>query len=184
MSNGLSPLFVTPQRADDIDAATKRRFYGENGITVVETREAVTIVGQGDMRLRGGAGPVEFMARIIARAAWGGAFRWKYFFQRVAVDPDGTVVDLEEFPPIVDLEKDFAINTIELNNVESGVQGNSVDNSRGDYPEDYRLQPVGGEGTDGAVGNSVVLWFKPGALSDGTRVYWFSYVNQDDGNCS
>lgn len=117
---------------------------------------------------------------------------WLYRWQRMTLD----IVTGKLFPyltnpldPLSVVIGNFnAINLHEINNKEphTGVQGNSVDESRANYPVEYNVVPVGGgdptlPGSN--VGNEVVVRMYPTTDRNNVGYFWFQYANASDGVC-
>jgi len=84
----------------------------------------------------------------------------------------------------------FAINKLEVRNVESGTQGTGVDTSA-DYPANFNHLPLGGAAaTDGEIGDSgdcnnlVVVSLKAAVDKMGLPYFWFALSNADYGSCT
>ena len=134
------------------------------------------------LRGRGGRiGGETFLAKITGWATLGGTgARWKYAWSEIIIDSDTDAVKSGGRSGTT--TTGYALNLCELNNVASGVQGNSVDNSGADYPAGFDLQPVGA-GSAGTVANEVCVVMQRVIDADNNVKYVFAYENADDGTC-
>lgn len=115
----------------------------------------------------------EFWAKILSSPASLGGNKWKYAWQEVRRTASGW----EDTPNgrSGTTSTGYALNSIESGNDGSGVEGNSIDRSKSDYPTGFSMQPV--------QGLPVVRMYVD-CLSDGSLAYTFEYVNGEDGTCS
>lgn len=182
MSQGY--ILATPERVDRL------RDVINNRTIIAAPRQRMHVVAA--------SGENTFLAKITSHISFS-PNRWKYGFEEVAI----VLVDGEPAAGLVEDGRTnlslgaAAYNLYELNNTETGVQGNSIDLSTATFPPEFRLQPVGGN-RDGTVPeNEVIVRLRQQAVlslvqgddgetleDTGKTILTFAYPNAVDGVCS
>jgi hypothetical protein len=97
--------------------------------------------------------------------------RWRYSWVQSQLVKNGAWEDTPDGDSST--SGTYAYNSIEANNGETGIQGNSI--NVGNLPAGYTIQPVRG---------NPIVFARPIINCDDERELIFEYVNQVDGECS
>jgi hypothetical protein len=116
-----------------------------------------------------------FWAKITGSAgiAIGVYNQWKYAW----TEQERTLTGFQDKPDgrTGTTSVNAALNSLEMTNSETGVQGNSIDHNPSVYPPGWLMRPV--------RGNAVVRMYIDVATDGTTVCYTFEYANSEEGTC-